>query len=498
MRGALIYFPAGTYVVSQPIALSYNTQMVGDATNLPVIKGVAGFQGGGLFDSDKYNPTGGEGFQNQNNFYREIRNFIFDLTISNDNARGLHWQVAQATSLQNLVFKLKDNNPTNKQWGIFMDNGSANMLGDIVVYGGQYGAFMGNQQFTARNLTFYNSGTAIYQNWGWTWAYKNLQIHNCTMGFNMTSGSGQTQAVGLISIQDAVFDNVDIGILTTFSANSTPASGGSLHCDNCDFRTSRVAIQSNLTVVVPGGSIIPNFMQGRAYSAYDGQKQYTNNKTCYTPLVNSARIQQTGNQPPRPAALLDANGRIPERARPQYENVPVSSFVSVKDNGAVGDGLTDDTAAIQRILNNVGTNQIVYFDHGAYLISDTIQVPKNIRITGEMWPMIMVDGSSSKFSDMNNPQVAWRVGNPGDVGNVEMSELIFETRGAAPGAIITEWNVAGTTPGAAGTSPTQQLNKSNTDSRHRYVGSPLENRRHRRHAPSRGSLRQKPFGGCAS
>jgi hypothetical protein len=53
---------------------------------------------------------------NQNQFYRQIRNIIFDLTLMNrtntDEAgqpyvpTGIHWQVAQATSLQNLHFQM--------------------------------------------------------------------------------------------------------------------------------------------------------------------------------------------------------------------------------------------------------------------------------------------------------------------------------------------------------------------------------------------------------
>ena len=137
-----------------------------------------------------------------------------------------------------------------------------------------------------------------------------------------------------------------------------------------------------------------------------------------------------------------------QRAKPQYENVPVSSFVSVKSKGAKGDGVSDDTAALQQIFDSATPDQIVYFDHGAYVISDTVRVPKNIKITGEIWPLIMVQGSA--FQDINNPKPAFQVGQPGDFGSVEMSDLVFETIGPAPGAIIMEWNVAQTSQGSAG------------------------------------------------
>ena len=44
----------------------------------------------------------------------------------------------------------------------------------------------------------------------------------------------------------------------------------------------------------------------------------------------------------------------------------------------------------------------------------------------------------------------WRVGNPGEVGTVEITDLMFETKGPAPGAIIVEWNIQQSYPGGAG------------------------------------------------
>ena len=42
----------------------------------------------------------------ENNFFRQIRNFIFDM-LDCDSCIGVHWQVAQATQLSNLYFKMK-------------------------------------------------------------------------------------------------------------------------------------------------------------------------------------------------------------------------------------------------------------------------------------------------------------------------------------------------------------------------------------------------------
>ena len=54
-----------------------------------------------------------------------------------------------------------------------------------------------------------------------------------------------------------------------------------------------------------------------------------------------------------------------------------AEFVSVKDFGAVGDGVTDDTAAIQAAITSVCTlyGKSLYFPPGTYIISDQITIP---------------------------------------------------------------------------------------------------------------------------
>src|SRR5712692_708114 len=53
---------------------------------------------------------------------------------------------------------------------------------------------------------------------------------------------------------------------------------------------------------------------------------------------------------------------------------PFPSWANVKTNyGAAGDGVTDDTAAIQKALNALGpTNPTLYFPDGTYRITQTL------------------------------------------------------------------------------------------------------------------------------
>lgn len=379
---------------------------------------------------------------------------------------------------------------------------------DLVFNGGNYGAFLGNQQFTSRNWTFNDCNTAIFMNWNWAWTLKSVSINNCEVGLDM-SNSPQNQTVGSVLLLDSKLSNTPIGVKTAFSSNSAPVSGGTLVIDNVDFSGSQIAVaNTDGSQILAGGSVVQSWGQGLAYSpnaaakrsAYleprlepeeedcdepsitdvlssspvmhyaspsasatgalpspSGPGTFPNSTTSNTTQacqnggnsapVSQKRIQNTLTAPSKPAVLTSGNA-VFERSKPQYENIPASAFVSVKTGGAKGDGVTDDTAAIQKVLDSATTDQIVYFDHGAYVITSTVKVPKNIKITGEIWPLIMASGDA--FNDEQNPKPVFQVGQPGDVGSVEISDLIFETLGPAPGAIMTEWNVAGASQGSAG------------------------------------------------
>lgn len=433
---ALIFFPPGTYMVSAPIMGYYYTHIVGDLKDIPTIKATANFQGSAVIDANPYGSNGYNWFQNQNNFFRQIRNLKIDIRSQPMNTgTGIHWQVAQATSLQNIEFFMVENSSEeNRQQGIFMENGSGGFMTDLVFHGGNYGAVFGSQQFTARNLEFNNCKVAIFQIWNWIWNFHGLKVNNCGIGVELTNGgSGESQSVGSTIIQDATFTNTPVGITTSYDQNQV-GTFGTLIIDNTDFINTAIAVQNPTTgtTILEGNKKVASFVQGRSYVGSNGEV-----------------VQAERPAPSKPAGLLDSNGHIFTRSKPQYENVPASKFVSVKSHGAQGDGIADDTAALQAAFNAAADDEVVFFPHGAYLIHDTVNIPANVRIVGEIWPLLMAAGNSN-FQDQLNPKPMLRVGQPGDVGNVEISDIMLETKGAQPGAILLEWNLEAESPGSAG------------------------------------------------
>lgn len=89
----------------------------------------------------------------------------------------------------------------------------------------------------------------------------------------------------------------------------------------------------------------------------------------------------------------------------------------------------------------------MYFPAGSYIITDTITIPPGIKIVGECWAQLVATGPN--FSDADNPRPFIRVGDPGDQGSVEISDILFTTKGATPGLIAVEWNLQADSTGSA-------------------------------------------------
>ncbi|KAG8946692.1 hypothetical protein FRC04_011470 [Tulasnella sp. 424] len=429
----IIFFPSGTYLVSTPIIPFYLTQLVGDAKNKPTLLASAGFNGMAVIDADPYIPNGGgaEYWDNTNNFFKSVRHFKIDTTRmpATTSATGVHWQVAQATTLVDIEFDMNQDSNTAHQ-GIWMENGSGGFMSDLTFNGGKFGMWVGNQQFTVKNIKVRNCQVGVYMNWNWGWTFQGVDILNSGIGFQVNTG-GTTQAnqsAGTEVIIDGRIENVQTFVKT--SAASIGSLNGALLLDNIQFINvgNGVVDGSNAVKLAGGTTTVRQWAQGNKYWG-----------TTTTPTY----VQTTINAPAKPTGLLDTTtGYIYSRSRTDYPNYAASQFASVRDAGAVGDGVTDDTTAIQNFINKNWGCKILFFDAGSYYVTNTITIPTGTIIVGEVWTTVI--GGGSNFSDQNNPRPVIKVGNAGDKGVVEISDMVFSTRSGSAGAIVIEWNVADT------------------------------------------------------
>ncbi|AEO64870.1 glycoside hydrolase family 55 protein [Thermothielavioides terrestris NRRL 8126] len=420
---AVVYFPPGTYLITTPIVGFYYTQIIGDPTDMPVIKGAPSFptEAIGLLDADPYMDNGKLNFQATNVFFRQLRNLVFDTRAIRGTAIAVHWPSSQATLIQNCAFRLSSH-PEDNHVGIFMEEGSGGMMTDLVFYGGKRGALFGNQQYTMRNLTFYGSDTAIEQIWNWGWTYKSLNVVGCRVGINMSS-----QDVGSVTLLDSSFVNVGTALVT----GKTPGNAtglGSLVIQNVAY--------TNVPIVLQASDGQPLLLGDANGTVYDAGYARGNIYTPHGPALLEGR-----GFPFSQPSTLKLGDRYYERSKPQYEHCPASSFLSSRDYHAAGNGKADDTTPLNNLFRTAAdSSYIAFLDAGYYLVTDTVFIPPNTRVVGEALAAVIM-GVGSKFSDPRNPRPVVQVGRPGDVGLVEISDIIVSTQGPAAGAILIEYNL---------------------------------------------------------
>lgn len=243
----------------------------------------------------------------------------------------------------------------------------------------------------------------------------------------MSNGGSTGELVGSLTLLDSAISNTPIGIQTSWTTTSSPATGGNLALENVVFNNVPTAIQGPSSTALAGttGSMtVPAWVEGHIY----------------TPS-GPTNFQGAVTQFPRPASLLSGS-KYYARSKPQYEGLSVSSFLSARSYGATGNGVNDDSAAVQNVINTAAAaGQVAFFDAGIYLVTTTISIPPGAKIVGETYPVIM--GSGSYFSNINAPQPVLRVGTTaGQTGEVELSDFIVSTQGATAGATLIEWNLA--------------------------------------------------------
>lgn len=125
----------------------------------------------------------------------------------------------------------------------------------------------------------------------------------------------------------------------------------------------------------------------------------------------------------------------------------LDDFASIRDFGATGDGLTDDTAAINRALfqlycreTNTQIRRTLFFPAGTYRVTETIKIPTYAKLLGEGADCTTIqlqkraDDSfapyTAQYTD-SKQQTGINVGTNGGVAPrfIEISSMSFETTG---------------------------------------------------------------------
>ncbi|KAK9854691.1 hypothetical protein MYU51_003921 [Penicillium brevicompactum] len=416
---AEVFLPGGTYQLGSTLNLRVGTVITGDPLNPPVLKASAGFNGDTLingFDSKNGQP--------ETSFMTLVRNVVIDTTALSASTKitALQWGVAQGSGLTNVKIQM----PTSStgHTGINISGGSTIAVTDVDITGGAVGIKNSNQQVNFKNIYFRQCTTAFQASGGHTALLQGATFDTVGYGVDMTSNG-----LGSLVLLDSKSTNSGTVVKFHDSSNDGGNRNSQIVIQNLAHDTNNaIAVDSNNNVKLAATDKVDTWIWGNLTPG-----QYVSGQSLTTT---------------RPDALL-SNGKYFTRAQPTYAEYAADQVVNVKDvsgHTVKGDGSTDDVESLNAILaDNAANCKISYFPYGVYIVKDTLKIPVGSRIAGEAWAVI--SGAGDAFKDAKNPKPVVQIGQPNDVGTIEIQDIRFSVAEILPGAIILEVNAAGTNPG---------------------------------------------------
>ncbi|RAH82446.1 putative exo-beta-1,3-glucanase [Aspergillus japonicus CBS 114.51] len=418
---AVVYLPAGTYRLDSPLQLYVGTVFVGDALNPPTLKASASFPTDHIIYG-KDPKLGGT-----INFYIGLKNVIIDSTSvsTSTSITLLDWTVSQATQLTNVVFNMPDN---SNHVGVTSqyDSNSNIILNDLTFYGGAIAMELSGQQWILKGININGANVGIKAG-----AFE-LVCQDCTLQ-NGATGIDASSISGSLTVIDSTANYLGNMII---SSNAGGSAQNSIILDNvaCTNSGSTVSLNGNAVLT---GSVTNTWVHGNLYSGGATSAAYEQGLS-----VTTARAD----------VLLDSNGKYFTMAPPTYSQYSANQFINIKSVSGLpvyGDGATDDTANINAILAQYAGCKIIYFPAGTYIVTDTILIPSGSIIIGDAYASA-ISATGGNFYNPDAPTTMVQVGNSGDVGTAQISDMLFTVADVLQGCKLVEVNIAGSTPGAVG------------------------------------------------
>lgn len=344
-----VYFPPGTYLVKKPLIFWSNTLVIGEPSSPPtiVLASSSPFFASGSTPfaviapgyncqaySGNWNIRSGIYGSTNNTFYCDVREVNFTVRSGNPGCSDVFlYACAQQTSLRNSI--------------LTGDTTTAHCLRTDLIGGG--GIIQG-VTCTGGKVALLNRYTAELLYRGCTFnGPVNLTggaaINFVACAFNNKGGTGFVQNGGYFAMDDCTF------------ASGTPFtpggySGWQFHLENIQW---------------PNLSSVPDAL--RPFADSSGHiAQYTNNTSYY----NGTSVSGS-------SAAITAAAKGSPYPNPAYPR-PSTSCVNVKSYGAKGDGVTDDTAAIQSAY--AASNE-VYLPTGTYKVSAPLTLGAGMKMFGQ-------------------------------------------------------------------------------------------------------------------
>lgn len=368
-EGGVVFLPSGRYRITRSLLVPQAVRLYGVGPTRPVLvlgantpgfqKGVANmvvFTGGDQYTVGKV-PVPvksavpySENVRDANSatFYSAMSNVDFEIGDGNPAAAAVRLRTAQHSYLSHMDFHIGSGLA-----GVYM---VGNESFDLKFYGGRYGILTEKTspawQYTLMDSTFEGQREAAIRGHEAGLTLVNTTIRNTPVGIEISRGYGDW-----LWGKDVRFENV---------------SKAAVVISNEDNVYTQVGFDNALAKNVP---VFARFRDsGKTVAGYGPQYQISEfNYGLMLPGLNSVGKFATHVK----GASLKA---LPAARTPVMRSLPATAqWASVRGFGAVGDGVTDDTAAIQKAIDS---QRVVYLPQGFYMVQDTIRLKPDTVLIG--------------------------------------------------------------------------------------------------------------------
>ncbi|MDV6333059.1 glycosyl hydrolase family 28-related protein [Asticcacaulis sp. 201] len=423
--GGIVFIPSGRYRISRTLLVPLAVRIFGVGASRPVIylgdktpgfqKGIANlvvFTGGDIYTTGKvpvpvptvvpYSDKVRDA--NSSTFYSALGNVDFEIGDRNPAAVAVRFRTAQHTFLSHIDFRLGSGLA-----GIYQ---AGNEAEDLHFYGGRYGILTEKTspawQFTLIDSTFVGQREAAIREHEADLTLVNVQIKNTPVGIDIDRGYSDS-----LWGKDVRFENVSKAAVIISNERAPFTQIG---FDN--------ATAAN----------VPVFAHFR-----DSGKEVAGPAKIYSMRTFTYGLKVT--QPGTVGTLaLDVQATplkaLPTTVGPAIRSLPgVDKWVNVRTLGVVGDGKTDDTAAIQKAIDE---HRVVYFPAGCYVVTNTITLrPDTVLIAmhPSLTQLVIPDGTPA-FSGAGDAKALLQSASG---GNAIVSGIGLSTGDVNPRATALLW-----------------------------------------------------------
>lgn len=428
-REGIVFVAAGRYNITQTVFLWPGVRLIGYGSTRPVFvlpPNTPGFQKGmgvmlmfaGLSphehsrakDRVAFPPPGSVppndhvADANPNTFYSAISNIDFEIGAGNPAAVAVRFHVAQHSFLSHMDFHLGSGLA-----GIYQVGNEAEYLH---FYGGRYGILTEKTspawQFTLLDSTFEGQGdTAIREHEAGLTLIRDT-FKNVPKAIDIDEGYPDQ-----LWVKDARFENIG-GPVVTISLENSPLT--------------EIGFQN---AVLSNAPVFARLRESGKTIAGKGSIYEVKNFTYGLIIPGEGHMGSIGMQYDA-ASLASLPDSLPPAIRPLP---PTSEWVNVHSLGVKGDGVSDDTSALQQAIN---THRVLYLPSGHYIVRDTLKLRPETVLLGLHPTLTQIDllDNTPEYDGVGAPKAVLFAPSGGD--NILSGIGVF-AGGTNPRAVAVLW-----------------------------------------------------------